>query len=223
MKTLLISAIVAAAVSSQLSISRVSPVPPDVAAASAQLTTALAPAARDKIQQLVTLIAPQVDPNTNADALAPLILPLLQAQFPGLTPDSPDVNTLTFLVMSQTAVAQETELTAITTEVAKMAKQKDELRAKIAKADPKLKPTGPLSLSLATAVPPSTLKTPDPLPANASVETMLKRVSDLGDLSQGDTLRFQMLNGRRSKALEIASNALKKMATVNAQTVQNLK
>jgi hypothetical protein len=204
----------------------VTPIPEKVTRTRTALTAKLADSARAKLQRVATAVAPKSDASSSPEKFDAAIRNALGESFPGANLGAGESDALVFVIATDIAKENDVALRDLSAEVEKMAKQKDDIRKRLAAtktAD--AKPAARPGVSLATAKVSTTgaIKAPAPLAADASAAAVQDRLDQLNQLGEMSQLRLQMMTDRRSKAMAVLSNLMKKVSETDSSILSNLK
>lgn len=204
----------------------VTPIPAEVVRTRSALTGNLADSAKAKLQHVVAAVAGKSGSTASPDKLDAAIRSAVGESFSGANLGDAEVDALVFVIATDIAKENETSIRDLAAEVEKMAKQKDDIRKRLAAtktAD--AKPASPPGVSLTTAKASTTgaIKAPAPLAADASPAAMQDRLDQLGQLGETGQLRLQMMTDRHSKAMAVLSNLMKKVSETDSSILSNLK
>jgi uncharacterized protein YdbL (DUF1318 family) len=204
----------------------VTPIPAEVVRTRSSLTAKLADSAKVKLQHVVTAVAGKSDSTASPDKLDAAIRGAVGESFSGANLGGAEVDALVFVIATDIAKENETSIRDLAAEVDKMAKQKDDIRKRLAATrTAEAKPASRPSVSLTTAKVSTTgaIKAPAPLAADASAAAMQDRLDQLSQLSEMGQLRLQMMTDRSSKAIAALSNLMKKVSDTDSSILSNLK
>jgi hypothetical protein len=204
----------------------VTPIPPEVTRTRTSLTAKLADSAKVKLQHVATAVAPKSDASSSPEKFDAAIRKALGESFSGANLGAGESDALVFVIAADIAKENDAALRDLSAEVEKMAKQKEDIRKRLAAtktAD--AKPASRPSVSLTTAKGSTTgaIKAPALLAADASPAAMQDRLDQLSQLGEMGQLRLQMMTDRRSKAMAVLSNLMKKVSESDSSILSNLK
>lgn len=132
-----------------------------------------------------------------------------------------DIEALAFLVMMQSAKSAQEDLKSIMSEVKKINEAKASQRQQVnnmKQSSAQMKTQARTEYKKADSIKPLSSV------ALAKQSTELKDKKDsMGELSEEQQLKMQMMMDRRSKAIQVISNMLKKVSDTEQTVIQNLK
>ena len=208
----------------------VTPIPPEVARTQTVLTAKLGDSAKAKLQQVVSAVEAKSVATATADKLDAAIRKSASDAFAGTNLNAADFDALVFIVATSVAKENETSLRDQIAEMEKIAKQRDDIRKRLANL--KVATTGTeaataarpaVSLVSVKSPPIAPVRAPAPLPADATAAAMQSRIDELNELTNAAQLRLQAMMDHRSKAMDILSNLMKKVSDSQGTVLSSLK
>jgi hypothetical protein len=204
----------------------VTPIPPEVTRTRTALTAKLADSAKAKLQHVATAVAARSDASSSPDKLDAAIRNALGESFSGANLGAGEIDALVFVIATDIAKENDAALRDLSAEIEKMAKQKEDIRKRLAgtkTADTKPAARPGVSLTTARVSASDAIKAPAPLAADASAPAMQDRLDQLRQLGEMGQLRLQMMTDRHSKAMAVLSNLMKKVSETDSSILSNLK
>ncbi len=215
MHSLFLALLLATAEQPKVSVSLQAPVDPvAIAKTHDQIAASLTPYAKQKLQQLSSSVMNASIPG-DAARLG------IRNAFPGTTLGDDEIEALAFVVMSEAAASAGKDLDAIADEVRKMNEQKAAIRKQLEAAGEKITPRPAKVQAVAPSL--EYFRAPAPLPNNATVSELRKRLDSLSDMAEMNQLMQQALTDKKQQTEGVLSSTSQKVRDMKLAVVPNLK
>jgi hypothetical protein len=217
MHNLFLALLLATAVQPRVSVSLAARVDPAAQLKHDEIASELSPSAKSKLQNVVSTLrsSSAITDGTSRAAVA--------SAFPIGSLAGADIEALVFYVMMEAANGAEQDLRSIMEENKKMEEQKQALRAAMT-VDGKFKTAHPRVAKVTLQSSPVAIyRAPAPLPPNATIEQMQKRLDDLDQLETLNQIRIQALTNQQQQATAVMSNVMKSIHDSHANVIRNLR